>query len=91
MYLKVKTDEIPKGRLVKGPYKAICRACRDCAIYFSITVPTSISSRMSFQGFVAVGHLRLYPLFLCLMLQASPGHVTNTMAASLKCILAAKS
>ena len=27
--------QIPKGRLVKGPYKAICR---DCAIYFSITV-----------------------------------------------------
>lgn len=28
----------------------------------------------------------LYPLFLCLMLQASPGHVTNTMAANLKCL-----
>ena len=27
--------QIPKGRLVKGPYKPICR---DCAIYFSITV-----------------------------------------------------
>jgi len=25
--------QIPKGRLVKGPYKPICR---DCAIYFSI-------------------------------------------------------
>ena len=36
-YLKVKIDglPIPKGRLVKGPYKPICR---DCAIYFSITV-----------------------------------------------------
>ena len=27
--------QIPKGRLVKGPYKPICR---ECAIYFSITV-----------------------------------------------------
>ena len=27
--------QIPKGRLVDGPYKPICR---DCAIYFSITV-----------------------------------------------------
>ena len=27
--------QIPKGRLVKGPYKPICR---DCAIYFSIIV-----------------------------------------------------
>ena len=37
-YLKVKIDglPIPKGRLVKGPYKPICK---DCAIYFSITVP----------------------------------------------------
>ena len=26
---------IPKGGLVKGPYKPICR---DCAIYFSTTV-----------------------------------------------------
>ena len=25
--------QIPKGRLVKGPYKSIC-TCRDCAIYF---------------------------------------------------------
>ena len=28
--------QIPKGRLVEGPYKPICR---DCAIYFLITVP----------------------------------------------------
>ena len=36
-YLKVKIDgsEIPKGRLVKGPYKPICG---DCAIYISTTV-----------------------------------------------------
>ena len=27
--------QIPKGRLVKGPYKPICT---DCAIYFSTTV-----------------------------------------------------
>ena len=27
--------QIPKGRLVKGPYEPICG---DCAIYFSITV-----------------------------------------------------
>ena len=27
--------QIPKSRFVKGPYKPICR---DCAIYFSITV-----------------------------------------------------
>ena len=27
--------QIPKGRFVKGPYKSICR---DCAIYFSMTV-----------------------------------------------------
>ena len=27
--------QIPKGRLVKGPYKTVCR---DCAIYFSNTV-----------------------------------------------------
>ena len=27
--------QIPKGKLIKGPYKPICR---DCAIYFSITV-----------------------------------------------------
>ena len=32
-----KMAQIPKGRLVKGPYKPICR---DCAIYFSITVTT---------------------------------------------------
>ena len=30
-----KMAQIPKGRLVKGPYKPICR---DCAIYFSTTV-----------------------------------------------------
>ena len=34
--------EIPKGRLVKGPYKPICR---DCAIYFSITVIGLIAHR----------------------------------------------
>ena len=28
--------QIPKGGIVKGPYKPICT---DCAIYFSITVP----------------------------------------------------
>ena len=27
--------QIPKGRLVKGPHKPICR---DCAMYFSTTV-----------------------------------------------------
>ena len=27
--------QVPKGRLEKGPYKP---TCRDCAIYFSITV-----------------------------------------------------
>ena len=27
--------QIPKGRLVEGPYKPICR---DCAMYFSTTV-----------------------------------------------------
>ena len=34
---KVKIDglPIPKGRLVKGPHKPICR---DCAMYFSTTV-----------------------------------------------------
>ena len=31
--------QIPKGWLVKGPYKPICR---DCAIYFSITVVVQI-------------------------------------------------
>ena len=31
--------QIPGGRLVKGPYKPICR---DCAIYFSLTVKQSI-------------------------------------------------
>ena len=35
---------VPKGRLVKGPYKPICR---DCAIYFSITV---IIWLLKFQG-----------------------------------------
>ena len=36
IYLQVKLmAQIPKGRLVKGPYKPICR---DCAIYFSTTV-----------------------------------------------------
>ena len=36
-YLQVKIDglPIPKGRLVKGQYKLICR---DCAMYFSTTV-----------------------------------------------------
>ena len=34
--------QIPKGRLVKGPYKPICR---DCAMYFSITVDMWGSSR----------------------------------------------
>ena len=40
IYLKVKINglPIPKGRLVKGPYKPICRDCADCAIYFSTTV-----------------------------------------------------
>ncbi len=33
--------QIPKGRLVKGPYKPICR---DCAIYFSITVPPDLDA-----------------------------------------------
>jgi len=28
--------QIPKGRLVEGPYQPICR---DSAMYFSITVP----------------------------------------------------
>ena len=32
--------QIPKGSLVKGPYKPICR---DCAIYFSTTVPSQKS------------------------------------------------
>ena len=31
--------QIPRGRFVKGPYKPICR---DCAIYFSLTVLTSM-------------------------------------------------
>ena len=35
IYLKLKIDGTPKGRLVKGPYKPICR---DCAICFSTTV-----------------------------------------------------
>ena len=38
IYLKVKIDgtvaQIPKGGLVKGPHKPICR---DCAMYFSTT------------------------------------------------------
>ena len=33
--------QIPKGRLVKGPYQPICR---ECAIYFSIMVPSEIKS-----------------------------------------------
>ena len=40
--------QIPKGRLVKGAYNP---TCRDCAIYFSITVffvgPTNLKSRVS--------------------------------------------
>ena len=31
--------QIPKGRLVKGPHKPICR---DCAIYFSTTVMVKV-------------------------------------------------
>ena len=34
--------QIPKGRLVKGPYKPICRGC---AIYFSVTVPNWVHQR----------------------------------------------
>ena len=30
--------QIPKGGLVKGPYKLDKPICRDCAIYFSTTV-----------------------------------------------------
>ena len=33
--------QIPKSRLVKGPYKPICR---DCAIYFSITVSGKVTN-----------------------------------------------
>ena len=39
--------QIPRGRLVKGPYKPICR---DCAIYFSITV-TRLAGQI---GFVSI-------------------------------------
>ena len=41
LYLQVKIDglPIPKGRLVKGPSKPICR---DCAIYFSIQLQSPI-------------------------------------------------
>ena len=44
--------QIPKGRLVKGPYKPICR---DCAIYFAITVadPGILTSTKDFRGFDA--------------------------------------
>ena len=34
--------QIPKGRFVKGAYKPICR---DCAIYFAITVRVFISGK----------------------------------------------
>ena len=47
-YLKAKIDglPIPKGRLVKDPYKPICKGC---AIYFSITV--FLRCKMSFFHF----------------------------------------
>ena len=48
--------QIPKSRLVEGPYTPICRDC-DCAIYFSITVQrlTSYKSQCdsgNFRGFL---------------------------------------
>ena len=41
--------QIPKGRLVKGPYKPICR---DRAIYFSTTVNGCKLYYISFSSFV---------------------------------------
>ena len=53
MHLKVKIDQIPKGRLVKGPYKPIWR---DCAMYFSITVCVSCPIGLSW-GLVVPWHI----------------------------------
>ena len=39
--------QIPKGSLVKGPHKPICR---DCAIYFSTTVPHPIYLMLLARG-----------------------------------------
>ena len=43
--------QMPKSRLVKGPYKPICR---DCAIYFSTTVATSFIFKYSIGSIVYV-------------------------------------
>ena len=51
--------QIPKGRLVKVPYKPICR---DCAIYFSITVSFG-------SDFVSSPFLAQEPLLLGMTLE----------------------
>ena len=56
---KVKIDglPIPKGRLVKCPYRTICR---DCVIYFSITVLWH--PRMKNGRTIGVGHVCHLPI-----------------------------
>ena len=39
--------QIPKGRLVKGPYKPLCR---DCAMYFSTAVTESLKKKAFTNG-----------------------------------------
>ena len=51
--VKIEGPQIPKGRLVKGPYKSICR---DCAIYFSTTVPGDSSEATFLSPTVVGGH-----------------------------------
>ena len=51
--------KIPKGRLVKGPYKPICR---DCAIFFSISVTLLIT--VFFWGQICAIHQCVKPLKL---------------------------
>ena len=57
--------QIPKGGLVKGPYKPICR---DCAIYFSTTVSClvfiGIGRIPTVDGRIPANQLRLvvYPM-----------------------------
>ena len=44
--------QIPKGRLVKDPYKPICR---DCAMYFSTTVHRKLAIFSLFTSFLSYG------------------------------------
>ena len=52
--------QIPKTRLVKGPYKPICR---DCAIYFAIAVTACVPPGTLNNQFLVDGNGDFQPFF----------------------------